>query len=203
MIPLTEGILFGLLLSLSIGPVFFVLLQTSLEKGRIYGVFVAFGAVLSDGIILSLCLFGMMKLAPDNIYGRFTGFLGVLVLIISGISLIRKSSKKLHIPHKKIKERSPASFLLKGFLINSLNPFVIVFWIGIIGFMVKRYNHERTDVIMFIIGILMVILLTDLLKVFLSDKVRPHMKSSLLNAISASTGLILIVYGIILFYKLV
>ena len=61
-----NGVLFGLLLTIFIGPVFFALIQTSVHRGFIYGVFMALGIALSDAIYVFLAYLGLSKILNDR-----------------------------------------------------------------------------------------------------------------------------------------
>ena len=57
-----NGILFGMLLSILIGPVFFVLLETSIKKGARHAIFIDIGVLLSDVLYLIAAFFFSEKI---------------------------------------------------------------------------------------------------------------------------------------------
>ena len=202
LIALAEGIFLGLVLSVMIGPVFFILLQTSIGEGRLPGLFIAVGALISDILILTVCALGVLNLSPDHFTGKITGIAGILILLVSGISLIKKQGNIFSEPKTVSRESALFSYFAKGFLINSLNPFVFVFWVGIAGFLINKYDYHTGQIVLFSSGIFFSMLVTDVIKVMLSNKIRPHIKTSSLRFISTFTGITLIFYAILLFYRL-
>ena len=54
---LIKGILFGILLSFIVGPVFFVLLETSIKKGIRHAIFLDIGVLFSDILYLIASFF--------------------------------------------------------------------------------------------------------------------------------------------------
>ena len=53
-----NGFKLGIVLSFLIGPVFFTIIQTSIERGFRNGVFVAMGVSLSDILYVAICYCG-------------------------------------------------------------------------------------------------------------------------------------------------
>lgn len=59
---LLKGALFGLMVSLSIGPVFFALIQTGIQRGYKQGISMSIGSLLSDIGYILLSYYGLAKL---------------------------------------------------------------------------------------------------------------------------------------------
>ena len=57
-----DAIVFGFILSFSFGPIFFILLETSITRGIKQAVFLDFGVVVSDLLFFSLAYFGASKI---------------------------------------------------------------------------------------------------------------------------------------------
>ena len=62
---LWSGILLGLLLSVLIGPVFFLLIELSLKEGLRSAVFMDIGIILSDAACILVAYFGMAALLEN------------------------------------------------------------------------------------------------------------------------------------------
>ena len=56
-----NGIVSGIVLAFLIGPVFFTIIQTSIERGFWSGVFVAIGVSLSDAFYILVSYFGLTQ----------------------------------------------------------------------------------------------------------------------------------------------
>ena len=129
--PIISGFLFGLVLVILIGPVFLSLLQTSLEKGFYAALFFALGVMLSDSCYISAAYFGMHSFFENENFKHWVGIIGGILLIGFGISSFLKKEKSFH--PKPITEFSTGKIMLKGFLLNTMNPFVFFFWLGAVG----------------------------------------------------------------------
>lgn len=126
-----NGIALGFLLAAMVGPVFFALIQLSISKGFEAGAMLAAGVLVSDFIFILIAWLGNEAI-QNNLYLKQTlGLAGGLLLITSGIlSLTRKSAAAANKPALQITAKNPVNIFLKGFLLNSLNPFVLFFWLG-------------------------------------------------------------------------
>ena len=80
-----QGVQFGIVLAFLIGPVFFTIMQTSIEKGFFYGVMVAIGVSLSDMLYVMVCYLGLISLINDPQNRIFMAYLGGGVLTLFGI----------------------------------------------------------------------------------------------------------------------
>ncbi len=185
-----------------IGPVFFILVQTSIERGVMHGLSVAFGESMSDIIFLAIYYVGFTHMSIGDSFSRWIGFGGVLVLAVTGMLMIRKARKKWKYPQPEPLNTSKWSLFLKGFLINSLNPFVYVFWAGVMGVLKSKYAEHPEHILMFCVGIFVFKLFADVFKVVLSGKIKHFISNSMLRYVSVSTGVILIIYALVLSYRL-
>lgn len=114
--------------------------------------------------------------------------------------LIEKLPGKL--PHSGM--RLPSAFLLglKGFFINLLNPFVWIFWTATSTTVGSKFEFSYVKIIVFFTFTLGVILSTDLLKAFVSEKIKRFLTARLMKIVNIISGVILIGFGFYLIYKI-
>ena len=108
MVDYIDAVVFGFFLSFSFGPIFFMLLETSITRGIKQAVFMDFGVIASDLVFFSLAYFG----GQQNSNGRksaSTFLLGGVILtafsITSFINNAVKNKKKLK-KQKQLKKQS-------------------------------------------------------------------------------------------------
>lgn len=198
-----EGLIFGLGLAFSLGPIFIALSQTSIEKGLMPGMTVGLGIWVSDFIILGL-FYKFIYEIKDQIQGdtfRFwLGISGVIVMVGFGLYLILKSPI-LDYSKQKHSYKSYLGFWLKGFLINTINPFTVFFWLGVIStYVIGRDLTVKGHLVVFS-TILSVIILSDTGKVFLADYLKSKLTATHINKISNLSGAILVGIGLFLGYQ--
>lgn len=192
-----HGIKFGLILALLIGPVFFTIIQTSVERGFWNGVLVAFGVSLSDLLYVLICYLGMAQVLENGAFRMFLAYAGGAILILFGLyHLLIKSRRRLHIFVNAAKEKGFFRYLIKGFVINGLSPMVPIFWIGVVS--IASLDLEYTSGVnfsIFFMSLLLTVLLTDVAKAYLADKLRNLVTSRFMTIMNVALGIILIVFG--------
>jgi threonine/homoserine/homoserine lactone efflux protein len=130
-----EGVVMGFTLSVffSFGPALVAEIQTSIHRGFWAAVFLAFGVFLSDAAIVFLGFIGAVQIFENN--KTLLGFIGGFILIIFGIvTYRRKAVIDVDSPNSEIKQNNPGfiMYILKGYFINFTNPFIWIFWMGVV-----------------------------------------------------------------------
>lgn len=191
-----EGLSIGLLLSAMIGPVFFTLIQNSLENGFRYAAVLALGILVSDLIYVILTYLSVSIFASNPHFEVVLGFVGGLVLVGFGVStLLKKQGSRPNsggIPLPKAKKRTG---FMKGFSINGINPFVMLFWISIAGLVNLKEGYGRAEVWLFYTGILLTVIVIDLLKAFIAKQLSRFVTAKLMAKLNYLVGVVLIYFG--------
>jgi threonine/homoserine/homoserine lactone efflux protein len=174
--PLFEGIILGLTVAISVGPALFALLQTSIKYGVKVGIFLAAGIFVSDLALVVGFYFGASAIVTNVSYHLVLGIIGGLVMSAYGIyTFFKKVSMTEQVEAInviKVKKKGPLPYFFKGFVLNFANPFLWVFWITSMLAINATYGGNQKSVAMFFVGSLSVILMTDILKVVLANKIK-------------------------------
>lgn len=203
---LFDGIKIGLLLCFMIGPVFFALLQTAVEEGFRAAAMVGAGIWSSDVMYISITYFGL-KFVRKAIEGGnlelIIGAMGSALFIIFGLVALLMPPKNLLLPDDQLYKRSSSylSLYIKGFLLNAFNPFTIFLWIGIMSTILIDSALTNQNAFVFFGAILGTVILTDLLKIFLSKKIRNLIRPKHLIWIRKGTGFALMAFGLFLIIR--
>lgn len=180
---LIDGIGWGLFLSILIGPIFFALIQAGIEQGMRAGLMVGLGIWISDFLFICFIYWGISSVIEVTEWSGFRPTVGVLGgIILIGFGLGTLLSKPREILGKSAEEKdldyknaTYFSLWLKGFLVNTINPFTLLFWIGLLSTIVAKPNFGNTEALWFFTGILATIIFTDSLKVALAKFIRQWM----------------------------
>ncbi|MBK7856825.1 MAG: LysE family transporter [Bacteroidetes bacterium] len=117
-----------MIVALLIGPVFFLIINTSLHRGFNYAAQVATGVMLSDALFIFVAYFGSNIVLVINNHRDVAGIVASLIILIFGIGIV---VKKQTIPAEAIqvneKVKGAWLFIAKGFMLNSMNPSVLFF----------------------------------------------------------------------------
>jgi len=198
-----EGIFLGLVLAVSMGPIFVALTQASLEKGATAGFAVGFGVWVSDIIIVIISLLMIKEISEvvnGDVFQFWMGVAGVVVLSIFGIILIIKKPKIAN-NQDLISMSNFVNYWFKGFLINTLNPFTFIFWLGTMSTykIGKLVSTEELSILLF--TILAVIIISDSIKIILAKLIRNSLEDKHVEWISKISGAGLIGFACFLLYQ--
>jgi|SRR5688572_8984182 len=192
--PLISGFVFGLIISVMVGPVFFALIQTSLQEGFKAGSHLAFGVMLSDVAYIAFCYFFTTQLDIEGGNKVIFGIAGGCVLMGFGIYQALKKIKisEINQPSRAIHARYTA----QGFLMNAANPAVFLFWISVVGQVKLKEQYRLSHEAAFFAISLLTVFCIDLAKSYASHRVKKILKPDVMKWINYSIGLILFGYGV-------
>nr|WP_306422373.1 LysE family translocator [Algoriphagus sp. AGSA1] len=184
-----------------IGPVFFTLIQSSLEKGFRYAAVVALGILTSDALYVLLTFFGIRFLAEATYFEEVLGYVGGAILIGFGVSYLlkRKLDKPIKIQDRKIRPKKRSAFL-KGFSINGINPFVLLFWISIASLVHLKAGFGKVDFWLYYSSILLTVFGIDLIKAFIAKQLSRFVTVHFMFWLNKAVGIAMIGFGIRLFW---
>ena len=192
--PFFGGMTFGLLLAIMLGPVFFALLQTSLHEGFKAGMFLAFGVFLSDAGLITICYTFASFIRAIDTHHKIMSWVGGILFIGFGIYNFFQKIKVKEIDDNK--KTVHAHFVLKGFLLNLLNPAVLFFWLGVVGLVSVKENYTRMDDLTFFGSTLLTIFSTDVLKSYVAHRIKNLLRPKVMIWINRSIGIILVGFGV-------
>ncbi|MCF6359193.1 MAG: LysE family translocator [Cyclobacteriaceae bacterium] len=201
MLPFFNGLAFGLIFIFSIGPAFFLLIQTSIEKGFKQAVLVAIGISIADILYVVMILKGITSLLENPDVRFWAGVTGVSLLIIFGLFSFFKNPKintksENHTPEGKIKSVGT------GFLFNLFNPSTVIFWLSLVSIVEINFGYTGHQKLLFFSGVLATILSTDITKSFLAQKLKRFLTLRTIGILNKIVGIILIGFGVSLLTQL-
>lgn len=192
-----NGIISGIVLSFLIGPVFFTILQTSIERGFWSGVFVAIGVSFSDSLYILVSYMGLIQFMEADNFRHYLTYGGGGVLLVFGLYyLFVKSKRLIHYDPEKVHARSWLRLAGKGFIINGLSPMVLFFWIATVGVATTqlRYTSSR-EIFIFFASIVGTVFTTDIIKAKLADKLRILITPRFIRLMNIVLGIVLVIFA--------
>ena len=192
---------FGVILAFTIGPVFFVLLETSATKGFKSALIFDCGVMLADIIFILVAFFStnrlLEKIKDDP---NFLIFGGVLLVVYGFISFLKTSKSFRDIVkeyHKVQIKKGYGKLFLKGFLLNFINIGVLVGWVAFV-VLGNSLTSSKDGVIVFLSAILVVYFLVDLVKIVVAKKLRNKLTPRLIFKTKKIIALVILGFGILL-----
>ena len=201
---LLQGIVLGLSLSFMIGPLLFAILQAGIERGFRAGLAVAGGIWLSDVLYVLALRFGMDGLATLTALPGFrlwAGIAGGLVLAGFGLAnLLMKAKTPENMDAAQTLRHSKSLFryALRGFLLNTINPFTVFFWLGIAGAVIIPNRWNDLQILIFFGGMLGTLVLTDIIKAYAAKRIRVFLTPRHVFLVRRCIGVLLLVFGAVL-----
>jgi threonine/homoserine/homoserine lactone efflux protein len=200
-----KGLALGFILALSVGPIIFTIIKQSLNNGHTGGFSFVAGVWLSDIILVTLSNVFTEFVATMLEYKRDIGYAGSIFLIAMGVYFV--FFKKVHLATSaegniaRFRKRDMARIFASGFIINTLNPGVIIFWLG--NATVLSLTHTLEQRIIIFSVCLLVNIAADIGKVLMAGKLRKNMTLKNLSIINKISGTILIGFGVVLLWGVI
>lgn len=196
------GLGLGLFISLSVGPVIFMIIKYSISSGFKAGLSFAIGVSCSDTMYVILGNFASSFIHELDDMKKIIGVAGGIVLIIIGLyGLFFKQVKikSSEDQQEKIKATKGDYFKiwLSGFLMNTLNPGVLILWLGV---STANSALELKDRIILFGTALLFILSSDITKVFLADKIRHKLTLKTVMWLNRIASISMLLFGSLLIY---
>ncbi len=212
---LLNGVLFGVLLSFLIGPVFFVLLETSIKKGMKEALFIDLGVLLSDILYLIAAYFFAQKILESLSENSYIKYIAASVFIFMGlISILKKQTREskkevdlnmLETPAEMdkviFKKQTYLTYVLKGIGLNAINPGVLVYWIAACTTATEELHIPEHLLIYYFVATLGTMFSIDVLKIYYASKLKNKLTPKALHNISIGVGFILLVFGVVIAFK--
>lgn len=196
------GIPWGIFLSFMIGPVFFILIETSITKGFRSALFFDLGVVLGDIFFIAVAYLGSYRLiASLKDKPALFVFGGILMLTYGTISLI-KLKKQSKIQYEAIDDeiikKNYAGLFIKGFFLNIINIGVLGFWLAIIISVGPKLDMQTSRMLTFFTSVIVTYLLVDCLKIILAKQLKSKLTPINILKIKKGISIVLIVFGVAL-----
>lgn len=198
------GISLGFFLSFMIGPVFFILIETSITKGFRAALTFDSGVILADICFILVAYFSSFQLInqikDDPALFLFGGMVMATYGVISLVRLQRLKKPEIHIESDTYKNNYFTLFA-KGFLLNFINVGVLGFWLAIIITIGPQLQMDFQKIVKFFSFVLLAYLITDVFKILLAKQLKSKLTPYNILKIKKVSTIILIIFGLAIMSK--
>ena len=196
--PITVGFFTAFIM----GPVFWVLLETSITKGFKAAVAFDLGVMFADVCFIGVCYLGSFQLLEDDQNKQGLFVLGGTILLLYGLfSWINRNKKSKDQPEIQESKENYFGLAAKGFAINILNVGVFIFWGGVTIVSSPASGKSFTSFVLFFSIVLLSYFITDLLKISVANRFKSLLTGKGIVIVNSVVSLILIVSGLVLILK--
>ena len=202
---LITALTLGFFLSFMIGPVFFVILETSVIKGAKAAVTLDLGVIFSDIVFILIAYFSTSQLLEKLKDEPGMYIFGGVILVTYGVVSFLKSKSVITANAdptiQLIQRNNYIRLFIKGFLLNFINIGVLGFWLGIILVFGPQLEMKTERFIGFFTAVLGTYFIVDLGKIFLAKKLNNKLTPLRIYRFKRFISVLIIVFGVILLLK--
>lgn len=196
---------FSVLLIFATGPLFFLILETSISKGIKPAFLIDLGAVFADAVFVLVAFLGTKSLLADikdnpNLY-ILGGVLLMVYAIISAITTIRKKEEIIENEPIEPKGFRLFSYFIKGFFLNIINVGTFLFWLGLLVSIAPALELETSRIIVFFSTVMLGYLILGFIKIVLAKQLSKTLTPTVIYKIRLSVCVLLVVFGIYFIYQ--
>jgi threonine/homoserine/homoserine lactone efflux protein len=185
-----------------IGPVFFILIETSITKGFRAALTFDLGVVLGDIFFIGIAYLGSYRLIASlkdkPALFIFGGILMVAYGIISFIKLKKQAKIQYDAIDDEIIKKNYGSLFIKGFFLNIINIGVLGFWLAIIISVGPKLEMQTSRMMTFFTSVIVSYLLIDCIKMVLAKQLKSKLTPTNIFKIKKGISIVLIVFGLAL-----
>ncbi len=199
-----DAFFIGFFMAFMIGPVFFMLIETSILKGARAAIAFDFGVILGDISFILIAYYGSKSLLEKIKDDPRLFLIGGLVLIIYGILtyLDNTNKKEDHAEDLSIPvNNNYLKLFIKGYFLNFINIGVLAFWLGLIVVIGPTLDMNPNRIFWYFSVVILGYFVTDLGKIFLAKQLKSKLTPKVIYRIKKTMGILLIVFGVGLMLK--
>ena len=188
----------GFFTAFIMGPVFWVLLETSITKGLRAAVAFDIGVILADVLFIVATYYGSVKLflSESNKEGLFV--LGGTIILLFGVYswlTRKKEEEKIEVTESK---HNYLGLAAKGFAINIFNVGVLIFWGGVTIVAGPSTGNDPLNFVLFFSIVILAYFITDLGKIIIAKQLKVFINGKTIVFVKSLLALILVISGIVL-----
>jgi threonine/homoserine/homoserine lactone efflux protein len=196
-----QGIVPGLILSAAIGPVFFMLVQTSIQRGFKLAMIMESGIIMSDTFCILCAYFGLASFFQNPVHKNLIFTVGSIILVIFGVVMFLSHKKVNFQVDDELKKGDKTKLFWKGFLFNISNPSVVFFWMAFVGLSLPQYSANRLGAFAYFSGTIITVFSIDILKAWSANKIKKYMTQKAMINFNKIAGLGIGIFGVFVFVK--
>jgi threonine/homoserine/homoserine lactone efflux protein len=192
----------GFFLSFMLGPVFFMLLETSATKGVRAAISFDIGVLFSDIVFITLAYYSSYQLLESLSNSPVLYLFGGTGMVIYGLVLAIKKVEKGDVSmHGFGANSNYFGLFLKGFLLNIINVGVLIFWVGTVIVVGPSFDGLIENLLVFFATMLAVYFVTDLFKILAAKQLQSQLTPVRIIWVKKILGYILVICGIVMIVK--
>ncbi len=197
---LRNGLLTGFIINLAIGPLFFFVINLSLQKTILDGLMGALALTVVSYIYIALATFGVGKLFESKKVKKIFWIISSIVLIIFW-GIIIKGAIGSVISEATVNTGNILSSFTSVFLLAISNPMSIVFFTGLFSAKAIEYNYTKKELYSFGFGVGLATFIFTSWAVIVFWLLKGTIPTIVMQILNIAVGTLIVGYGIIRLVK--
>ncbi len=195
-----EGLRFGMLLQLAIGPMCLLVFNTAKNTGFSNALYLVGAIALVDAFYICLAGIGASRLLRRERVKNIVRVIGALVLCLFGINIIWDTIGTDPILLLS-SDNGAQSIFVQGLILTLSNPLTIVFWGTILTKKIIEDQLGRTRLIVFSTGLISatIFFLTGI--AILGTEMREFLPSIVSDGMNIMIGILIVYFGVKMFLR--
>lgn len=144
-----NGLMTGMVLQLAVGPVFFFIVNLTLQRTIVDGFAGIVGVTLADYIYIILAIVGIGKLLEHEKIKKIFGIISSIVLMVFGLVMIKGIVASNISTNSIIHSTNILSSFITVFLLTISSPLTIVMWTSLFAAKTIEYNYTKKELLIF------------------------------------------------------
>lgn len=190
-----NGLVTGLFLQLAVGPVFFFIINLTIQKTIFDGLIAAAAVTIVDYFYITLSIIGVGELLEKKKIKRSFGIISSVVLIVFGFILINNIFGKGLSSAITGSSANLISSFTSVFFLTIFSPMTIVFFTSLFTSKALEYNYTKRELIVFGFSTGLATLIFMGMSVILFSFIKEAMPLLLIRILNLVVGFLLMGYG--------
>lgn len=195
-----DGLKFGMLLQLAVGPMCLMVFNTAKNVGFLVALTLVLAIALVDAFYIVLASIGVSKILEKPKIKRIFKIIGSLVLIIFGINIILNVFNINIIPGLNLKPTS-SNIFIQGLILTLSNPITIVFWGSVLTTKIIEDNLNKKELAIFSIGLVSSTIIFLTFVAVLGTMLSSFIPENISNILNIMVGILIVFFGIKMMFK--
>lgn len=197
------ALFYALILVISVGPITFNLVETSINKGFRVALFFILGVYFSDVLLISLLNLGFRKIFTQYLSATNLSLFGGFILIGLGVLNLLQLQKKTTPIAVALNSKTISTQFIKGFTLNTFAPSVVGFWIVLSSTLHAQKILTKPYYIYIFFGILLGLNFSfDIVKSLLAKRFKKYLTIENQLLLRKAIAVLFIAFGLYLLAKL-
>ena len=185
----------GLSLGFAAGPIFFVVIETSITRSKTAAVAIDLGAIAADIVYILIAYYGSRSFISYLEKNLWVSIISGAAVAVFGIYYLFKPNTLKQVKKETFITRK-RYFFLKGFFLNFMNVGVLFYWVASSVAIGSLLDHEPKLMVFFYVATLLVFAAIEFIKIFYANKFRSKLNGRALRKIEKTIGVVLIAFGL-------